>query len=109
MGRRREVLIGAAVLTTLVLGVFGQTFSHEFITFDDDVYILEQPRRPEGLTWEGLHWAFGFHPGNWHPLTWLSHMVDVQVFGLWAGGHHLVSAGIHAGQAVAAHGPAARR
>ena len=49
-----------------------------------------------GLSWEGFRWAFGFHAGNWHPLTWLSHMLDSQLFGLWAGGHHLVSAGLHA-------------
>ena len=53
-----------------------------------------------GLTWKGFRWAFGYHAGNWHPLTWLSHMLDSQLFGLWAGGHHLVSAGFHAANAV---------
>jgi protein O-mannosyl-transferase len=90
----------ALAIALAVAAVYGQTVHHQFITFDDDSYILNNPEVTGGLSWGGLLWAFGFHAGNWHPLTWLSHMVDSQIFGLWAGGHHLVSVGIHAANAV---------
>ena len=96
----RRLLPLALILVLAVGAVYGQIFRHEFITYDDDMYILNNPEVTGGLTWEGLRWAFGYHAGNWHPLTWLSHMADSQLFGLWAGGHHLVSAGFHAVNAV---------
>jgi len=96
MGRRRDLLIGAVVLPALVLAVFGQTARHPFVSFDDPYYITQNPLVLKGLTAAGLQWAFGISVGNWHPLTWLSHMADVEMFGLNAGGHHLVSVLIHA-------------
>ena len=69
---------------------------HGFITFDDDDYITHNPVVQRGLTMDGLYWAFASpHVYNWHPLTWLSHMVDVQLFGLSAGRHHLMSLFFH--------------
>jgi len=73
----RAQWIALLALLALVLGLYARTAGHGF-----------------GL--ESLRWAFGFHAGNWHPLTWLSHMLDWALFGDWAGGHHLVSAGLHA-------------
>ena len=96
----RRLLPLALILVLAVGAVYGQTFHHEFISYDDDTYILNNPEVTGGLTWQGFRWAFGYHAGNWHPLTWLSHMLDSQLFGLWAGGHHLVSAGFHAANAV---------
>jgi tetratricopeptide (TPR) repeat protein len=96
----RRLLPLALILVLAVSAVYGQTFRHEFITYDDDMYILNNPEVTGGLTWKGFRWAFGFHAANWHPLTWLSHMLDSQLFGLWAGGHHLVSVGFHAANAV---------
>ena len=96
----RRLLPLALILVLAVGAVYGQTFHHEFIAYDDDTYILNNPEVTGGLAWKGFLWAFGFHAGNWHPLTWLSHMLDAQLFGLWAGGHHLVSAGFHAANAV---------
>jgi len=90
----------ALVLVLAVAAVYSRTMNHGFIAYDDDTYILNNPEVTGGLSWTGLRWAFGYHAGNWHPLTWLSHMVDSQMFGLWAGGHHLVSAGFHAVNAV---------
>ena len=60
----------------------------------------QQPGGDRRALVEGFVWAFGYHAANWHPLTWLSHMLDAQLFGLWAGGHHLVSAAFHAANAV---------
>src|SRR5438094_8951605 len=70
--------------------------NHQFIILDDNRYIRENPMVNHGLTLTGIAWAFTtFHAANWHPLTWLSHMLDSQIFGLNAGGHLLVSALIH--------------
>jgi protein O-mannosyl-transferase len=80
----------------LTLAVYGQMIDHGFISFDDGSYITQNPVVQKGLTVEGLVWAFSApHVYNWHPLTWLSHMVDVQLFGLHAGGHHLMSLLFH--------------
>lgn len=88
-------IIAALVIATLT--VYGQVINHQFISLDDDLYILNNPRVTSGLTWEGMRWAFTtFHAANWHPLTWLSHMLDSQLFGLAPGGHHLMNALIHA-------------
>jgi len=74
---------------------------YEFVNFDDDVYVSDNWQVQQGLTAEGARWAFTtFHEANWHPLTWLSHMLDCQLFGLWAGGHHLVNVALHAANSV---------
>lgn len=76
---------------------------HEFVTYDDPLYLTANPHVQAGLTVGGLHWAFGRVAGDgtyWHPLTWLSHMLDCQVFGLRAGAHHFVSVVIHAVNAM---------
>lgn len=68
-----------------------------FVRFDDPTYVTENPHVLRGLTWPGVKWAFTSGYGaNWHPLTWLSHMVDVQLYGLSAGGHHVSSVLLHA-------------
>jgi hypothetical protein len=92
---RSELLMGAA-LAVATLAVYGQVVSHQFISLDDDVYIRDNPMVAGGLTLKGIAWAFTtFHDSNWHPLTWLSHMVDCEIFGLNAGGPLLVNALIH--------------
>jgi Tfp pilus assembly protein PilF len=96
----RRLWAVAAALVVAVAAVYGRTAGHAFTSYDDDVYILLNPEVTGGLSWKGFVWAFGYHAANWHPLTWLSHMLDAQLFGLWAGGHHLVSAGLHAANAV---------
>ena len=77
--------------------VYAQVASHQFIIMDENRYIRANPMVNQGLTLTGIAWAFTtFHAANWHPLTWLSHMLDSQIFGLNAGGHLLVNALIHA-------------
>src|SRR5262249_29788259 len=70
---------------------------HQFVNFDDPEYVYDNPRVTAGLTADGVVWAFtATHSANWHPLTWLSHMLDWQVFGRNAGRHHLTSLALHA-------------
>lgn len=86
----------ALALVAVTLAVYGQVVTHQFINYDDDIYIWNNPIVVDGLTLKGIAWAFTtFHSAHWHPLTWLSHMLDSQVFGLDAGRHLLVNALIH--------------
>lgn len=92
---KTKALVSCSLLL-LTMILYLPTVGHEFIQYDDQQYVTENPMVQAGLTWRGLWWAFGFHAGNWHPLAWLSHMLDCTLFGAWAGGHHLSSAFIHA-------------
>ncbi len=95
-GRLRRLLPGA-LLFLVVAGVFLPAVTHEFIRYDDPAYITENPHVTSGLSWANVRWAFtSIEASNWHPLTWISHMADCQLFGLWAGGHHLTSVLLHA-------------
>ncbi len=87
------------VLTTLT--AFWQVRHHEFINFDDDLYIYDNSYVKAGLTRQGLVWALTkAHAYNWHPLTWLSHMLDCELYGLDAGGHHFTNVLFHTANAV---------
>ena len=90
----------SVALVGLVAAIYAQTASHPFVALDDDVYIVGNPHVASGLRAENLAWAFTHaYAANWHPLTWISHMVDCQLFGATntaAGGHHLVSVAMHA-------------
>ncbi len=77
--------------------VFAQSANHEFVNFDDPEYVQDNSMVARGVTADGIAWAFSFHNGNWHPLTWLSHKLDCEVYGLdRAVGHHLTSVVLHA-------------
>lgn len=100
-GVRVVKLWTAILLAAAVFLCYGQTVNHEFVDFDDYEYIVENPHVRTGLSWGNVAWAFtSYHSHNWHPVTWLSHMVDVQLFGLHSGAHHLVNATLHAANAV---------
>jgi len=84
------------VLVAVTWAVFGQTLGHDFVNFDDHVYVYENPLVIRGLSTEGIIGAFTHtHARNWHPLTTLSHMLDCQLYGLKAGGHHLTNVILH--------------
>lgn len=86
----------AVALVPLTLAVFHPLRGFQFVSWDDPFYVTENPHVLAGLTGDGVRWALTAGAEfYWHPLTWLSHMLDVQVFGLWAGGHHLVNLGLH--------------
>ena len=87
-----------ALLAAATIAVFWQVSRHEFVNFDDPAYVTHNPMVQQGLTWPGVAWAFGELHGEatyWHPVTWLSHMVDCQLFGLRPAGHHLSSLFLH--------------
>src|SRR5437016_4826788 len=84
------------LLAISALAVYLQVATFDFVNYDDLDYVKANPQVQAGLTIANVRWAFeGFHASNWHPLTWLSHMLDAQLFGQKAGGHHLVSVGLH--------------
>lgn len=87
------------IFTTLV--VFHQLPRHDFINLDDNLLVYENPQVLAGLTKGGFIWAFTrFHAEYWHPVTWLSHMLDCQLFGLRPGMHHLTSLLFHLANSV---------
>src|ERR1700730_9165784 len=87
------ILLGLVVMT---FAIYAQVFGHQFISMDDPTYIQENPMVNRGVTRAGLAWAFTtFHAANWHPLTWISHMIDCQFFGTNAGRHLVINALIH--------------
>lgn len=97
-GGPRLLCLAVALVTLLV---YLPVRRHGFILYDDPDYITENPTVQAGLTLAGLKWAFTtLHASNWHPLTWLSHMVDCESFDLDPGAHHLVSVLFHAGNSA---------
>lgn len=83
-------------LVAITLAVFGQTIRYQFVNFDDDLYVYNTPAVQSGLTLKGVVAAFiNQHAHNWHPLTTISHMLDCQLYGLNAGGHHATSVILH--------------
>lgn len=94
--RGRITLLSLGLLL-LVVFAFLPVRNNDFIFYDDPDYILGNPHVRAGLTWENVQWAMSNTvSGNWHPLTWLSHMLDCQWFGLNPRGHHLTSMLFHA-------------
>jgi protein O-mannosyl-transferase len=92
---RRETLVCLGLLAANV-AVFGRVSGFEFLDYDDNIYVSDNVHIRDGLTWSGLKWAFTVgYASNWHPLTWLSHMADVELFGLDPGAHHLVNLLLH--------------
>jgi len=82
------------ILATLI--VYWQVLNHDFVHYDDNVYVTENEHIQAGLSWEGLIWAFTTTYANfWHPLTWLSYMLDYQIYGLKPGGYHLTNLVFH--------------
>jgi hypothetical protein len=98
--RRGRFWFVASLLALGVAAIYAQTRGHAFLNYDDDAYILANPLVTSGWTAATARGLFRPAAANWHPLTWLSHVVDWQLFGPWAGGHHLVSAALHAVNAV---------
>lgn len=93
--RSRQILACLALVAATLIA-FGEVGQHRFIQFDDAYLLTENPAVQEGLSRQGIIWAFTTtRGGNWTPLTWFSHLLDVQIFGLAPGGHHLTNLLFH--------------
>lgn len=98
---RRPDLLICVVLAVVTAAAFWRVLGQDFVEYDDQDYITQNPRVQAGLTWHSIQWAIRTgHAGNWHPLTWLSHMLDCQLFGLHATGHHITSLLFHVSNTV---------
>jgi tetratricopeptide (TPR) repeat protein len=92
----RDLCICAALVVG-TLGIYGQTLGFDFVAWDDPFHVVENEEVNRGLTSAGIAWAFSTSEvPNWHPLTWISHMLDCELFGLDAGGHHATNVALHA-------------
>jgi len=93
---QHQKLLAALVLVTLVSFIFYKALWNDFVNYDDPEYVLENARIQSGLNWQTVRWAFSSgYAANWHPLTWLSHALDYQLFHLQPWGHHLTSVLLH--------------
>jgi hypothetical protein len=92
---RRNLFI-CLLLAGITLAVFWPVSRYDFISHDDPAYVTENAHTQQGLTLANVGWAFrAVVNANWHPITFLSHMLDCQLFGLNAGAHHLVNLLFH--------------
>jgi hypothetical protein len=94
-GRHSKWFVTAVLVFGCIL-IYFQVREFQFVNFDDNNYVYNNPHVTGGLNRENVRWAFSaFFAANWHPLTWLSHQLDATLFGLDAGSHHLVNALVH--------------
>ena len=95
------MLFVSLALIAAILIIYAPAWHYGFLSWDDGLYVSANPEVSGGLTWHGFVWAFTTgHASNWHPLTWLSHMSDVQLFGMAAGSHHLINILLHIANAL---------
>ncbi len=92
----RDYLLGL-LLIILTVALYYPVRTHPYVNYDDNVYVTDNAHVKDGLTWDTVTWAFVTnHGGNWHPLTWISHALDVEMYDLAPGGHHQTSMLLHA-------------
>jgi protein O-mannosyl-transferase len=93
---RQRIAVICLILIALILIVYGPVRHYGFVSIDDGSYVTVNPDVNTGLTWHGVVWALtSGYAANWHPLTWWSHMLDVQLYGLNAGPHHVTNVLLH--------------
>ncbi len=98
---RRRTFAYCILLAVVTFGVYSRTIRNPFINFDDSAYVTENRIVQQGLTADAVRWAFSTTAeANWHPITWLSHELDCQFFGLQPAGHHLTSLIFHVANVV---------
>jgi hypothetical protein len=95
------VILLSLILIIATCSLYWQVGAHEFINLDDNAYITSNAHVRGGLTMPNIRWAFtSVDEANWHPLTWLSHLIDVQLYGMNPRGHHLTNVALHTATAV---------
>jgi len=99
--KKHRIVLACLFLALVDLAVYSRAVRHDFVDYDDDVYVTGNRFVKAGLSGTSIHWAFTTgHGGNWHPLTWLSHMLDVELFGLNPAGHHMTSVALHIANSI---------
>src|SRR5437763_1355535 len=92
----RKKLLISILLSIATLVAFWQVKDCSFINYDDPLYITNNQQVQSGLNWQNLKWAFtATEAANWHPITWISHCIDCQLYGLNPAGHHVTSLLLH--------------
>ncbi len=93
---QKQTFIIYVTLAVVILTVYWQAHQFDFVNFDDVVYVIENRHVQSGMTLDGVRWAFSTtHAAFWHPLTWLTLMVDYEIYGLKAGGYHVTNVILH--------------
>jgi len=93
---RKSVLILGLLLAMVTVGLYYPVHGHPFVNYDDSLYVTENDQVQAGLTWPTVEWAFTtFEVGTWHPLSWISHALDCELFGLNPAGHHDMNLLLH--------------
>ncbi len=93
--RHLKMIISLLLILAIIIA-YGQVKNFDFVGYDDQEYVTENSQVQKGLSVEGIIWAFTtFHSANWHPLTWLSHMLDCELYGLNPTGHHWTNLILH--------------
>ncbi len=101
MKNTRRTVLACVLLGAVTLAAYWPVIHNDFVSYDDQAYVTENPHVLAGLSWANVRWAFRTgHAGNWHPLAWLSHILDVQLYGLKPVGHHLTNLLLHAANAL---------
>jgi protein O-mannosyl-transferase len=96
MQNRGWIILVCAGLVLATAAAYQPVFKNGFVNFDDDVYVTENSNIKNGFTWQSISWAFtSRYADNWHPITWLSHILDYKLFGLNPAGHHLTNLTLH--------------
>lgn len=98
---RNIVLLGCAAIVLSVLVLYAPVRHFQFVSWDDPEYVTDNPQVRAGLTASSIRWAFtSGHAANWHPLTWMSHMLDVDLYGMNPGAHHVTNVALHLAAAL---------
>ena len=100
MNANRQNLYICLFLVFATIAVYWQTLDFDFVNFDDQIYVTDNYHVKQGLTADSIKWAFVDTTGNWNPITWLSHMLDYQLYGLNPKGHHLTNLLFHLANVV---------
>ncbi|MFA5251539.1 MAG: hypothetical protein WC454_03010, partial [Phycisphaerae bacterium] len=86
LSHRRHSLLIYVCLVAAIVAVYWPVYKYDFVKYDDDTYVTDNATIQSGLNLNSLRWAFTTgYASNWHPITWLSHTLDYQLFGEWAG------------------------
>jgi len=101
IGEKLQLPLALVIIVAVTVAVYWPVLHNGFINFDDDDYVTANMVVRQGVTLKGFIWAFStFHAANWHPLTWLSHMLDVELYGLNPMGHHATSLLLHTANTI---------